>query len=160
MLFLFLIGSCLCSELHLWQIQGHSGWSWSHPTWETADVCQGLHERPKETEVCRRQNGFGTGWAWVLWKVNYCSSYKSNCNTYYLQVDYSLQVLIIILFIDSEDFHKGLGILENNDLTFDLLLRPELMKHVPVLASKFPRLRYVLCPVPVLFIVCLEPNFI
>ena len=70
-----------------------------------------------------------------------------------------LQVLIIILFIDSEDFHKGLGILENNDLTFDLLLRPELMKHVPVLASKFPRLRYVLYPVPVLFIVCLEPNF-
>ena len=86
---LFLIGSCVCPELHLWQIQGHSGWSWSHPTWETADVCQGLQERPKETEICRRQNGFGTGWAWVLWKVNYCSSYKSNCDTYYLQVDYS-----------------------------------------------------------------------
>lgn len=47
-------------------------------------------------------------------------------------------------FFESEDFHKGLGILENNDLTFDLLLRPELMKHVPVLASKFPRLRMVI----------------
>ena len=31
----------------------------------------------------------------------------------------------------------GLGILEANDLTFDLLLRPDLLRHVSVLAEKF-----------------------
>ena len=41
----------------------------------------------------------------------------------------------------SEDFHTGLGILEANNLTFDLLLRPELLRHVPVLAEKFPSLK-------------------
>ena len=44
----------------------------------------------------------------------------------------------------SEDFHVGLGILEANDLTFDLLLRPDLLRYVSVLAEKFPRLKMVI----------------
>ena len=44
----------------------------------------------------------------------------------------------------SENFSKGLCILEKYGLTFDLLLRPALLKHVPKLASKFPNLKMVI----------------
>ena len=39
---------------------------------------------------------------------------------------------------------QGLGVLEQRGLCFDLLLRPQHLKHVPVIARAFPRLRFVI----------------
>ncbi|XP_013393929.1 uncharacterized protein LOC106161506 isoform X1 [Lingula anatina] len=46
-------------------------------------------------------------------------------------------------WLTREDVKKGLGILEKKGLTFDLLLRPHLLKHVPSLGAQFPNLKMV-----------------
>ena len=43
-----------------------------------------------------------------------------------------------------DDVHIGLGLLEAYDIPFDLQLRPDMLKHIPLLATKFPKLRMVI----------------
>jgi len=47
-------------------------------------------------------------------------------------------------YLTREDVHKGLKILEDNNLTFDLQSYPDTLKHIPLLATKFPRLKMVI----------------
>lgn len=42
-----------------------------------------------------------------------------------------------------EDVHTGLKVLEDRGIPFDLLLRPPLLKYIPGIVSKFPRLKFV-----------------
>ncbi|XP_033753661.1 uncharacterized protein y4mH-like [Pecten maximus] len=46
-------------------------------------------------------------------------------------------------WITRDDVHKGLAVLEELGLTFDLLLRPHLLSYVPSVVAKFPRLKMV-----------------
>jgi len=43
-----------------------------------------------------------------------------------------------------EDVHRGLTVLQEEDLVFDCLVRPPILKHVAVIASKFPRLKLII----------------
>jgi len=43
-----------------------------------------------------------------------------------------------------EDFHRGLQVLADHDLTFDLHSYPDTIKFIPVLAEKVPKLRMVI----------------
>ncbi|KAK7495783.1 hypothetical protein BaRGS_00013003, partial [Batillaria attramentaria] len=46
-------------------------------------------------------------------------------------------------WLTRDDVIRGLQILENRQKTFDLLLRPPLLKHVPKLSQRLPRLKMV-----------------
>ncbi|XP_069115769.1 L-fucono-1,5-lactonase-like [Argopecten irradians] len=46
-------------------------------------------------------------------------------------------------WITREDVHKGMAVLEELGMTFDLLLRPHLLSHIPRVVAKFPRLKMV-----------------
>ena len=56
----------------------------------------------------------------------------------------SLWTIIIQGFIFREDVHTGLAILEKYGVPFDLLVRPDHLQHVPLLATKFPKLKMVI----------------
>ena len=43
-----------------------------------------------------------------------------------------------------EEVHTGLAILEEYGVPFDLLIRPDHLQHVPLLATKFPKLKMVI----------------
>jgi L-fuconolactonase len=43
-----------------------------------------------------------------------------------------------------EDVVRGLGVLEERDVPYDLLLRPQHLRHVPRLSERLPRLRMVI----------------
>jgi L-fuconolactonase len=43
-----------------------------------------------------------------------------------------------------EDVLRGLGVLEERDIPYDLLLRPQHLRHVPRLSERLPRLRMVI----------------
>jgi len=47
-------------------------------------------------------------------------------------------------YLTREDVHKGLAILQDNSLTFDLQSYPNTLRHIPLLAAKFPRLKMVI----------------
>ncbi|XP_041368012.1 uncharacterized protein y4mH-like isoform X2 [Gigantopelta aegis] len=47
-------------------------------------------------------------------------------------------------WLTRSEVHAGLGILQERGLTFDLLLRPPLLTHLPDLGRKFPRLRMII----------------
>lgn len=47
-------------------------------------------------------------------------------------------------WLGREDVHKGLKLVEKYGLTFDLLLKPHLLHFAPQLASKFPKLTFVI----------------
>ena len=57
-------------------------------------------------------------------------------------------IMILILWVYSvcsrDDVHAGLKIIEEHDIPFDLQLRPDMLQHVPLLANKFPKLRFVI----------------
>ncbi|XP_048777701.1 uncharacterized protein y4mH-like [Ostrea edulis] len=46
-------------------------------------------------------------------------------------------------WITREDVHRGLKVLEDLQIPYDLLLRPPLLKYIPDVVSKFPRLKFV-----------------
>ncbi|OWF37370.1 uncharacterized protein LOC110467504 [Mizuhopecten yessoensis] len=46
-------------------------------------------------------------------------------------------------WITRDDVHKGLAVLDELGLTFDLLLRPHLLTYIPRVVAKFPRLKMV-----------------
>jgi len=70
----------------------------------------------------------------------------------YLQIKSSKLLVGVrhILDVESEDWllredvHRGLEVLQQEDLVFDCLVRPPTLKHVSVIASKFPRLRMII----------------
>jgi L-fuconolactonase len=43
-----------------------------------------------------------------------------------------------------DDVVRGLGVLEERDVPFDLLLRPQHLRHVPSLSERLPRLRMII----------------
>merc|ERR1712020_829002 len=43
-----------------------------------------------------------------------------------------------------EDVHSGLAILESHAVSFDLLVRPDHLPVIPLLATKFPKLKMVI----------------
>lgn len=47
-------------------------------------------------------------------------------------------------FLTRSEVHEGLAILEEKGLTFDLQSYPNTLQHVPLIATKFPRLRMVI----------------
>jgi len=47
-------------------------------------------------------------------------------------------------FLTRPDVHAGLEILENHGLTFDLQSYPATIKHIPLIAGKFPKLKMVI----------------
>ena len=49
---------------------------------------------------------------------------------------------IIVYF--SQEFQKGLGILEENNVPFDLSINDPILKHIPKIAAKFPNLKMVI----------------
>nr|XP_022323194.1 uncharacterized protein LOC111124546 isoform X1 [Crassostrea virginica] len=46
-------------------------------------------------------------------------------------------------WITREDVHAGLKVLEGRGISYDLLLRPPLLKYIPGVVSKFPKLKFV-----------------
>lgn len=47
-------------------------------------------------------------------------------------------------FLTREDVHAGLQVLSDHNLTFDLQSYPATLKHIPLIAGKFPNLRMVI----------------
>jgi len=47
-------------------------------------------------------------------------------------------------FLTQEDVHAGLQILSDNKLTFDLQSYPATIRHIPLIAAKFPKLKMVI----------------
>jgi L-fuconolactonase len=47
-------------------------------------------------------------------------------------------------WLEREDVIRGLGVLEELDVPYDLLLRPQHLRHVPRLSERLPRLRMVI----------------
>ena len=47
-------------------------------------------------------------------------------------------------YLTREDVHQGLQILSDHGLTFDLQSYPNTIKHIPLIAQKFPNLKMVI----------------
>ena len=47
-------------------------------------------------------------------------------------------------YLTREDVHQGLQILSDHGLTFDLQSYPNTIKHIPLIAEKFPKLKMVI----------------
>ena len=65
-------------------------------------------------------------------------------NTTHTQTKCTCMHVLTITAYFSQEFQKGLGILEENNVPFDLSINDPILKHIPKIAAKFPNLRMVI----------------